>query len=95
MSKTLSDTELHTALADLTGWKQDGRSIRRSFKFADFTAAWGFMSRVALMAEKADHHPDWSNSYNKVEVALTSHDAGGVTPRDIALAKKINAALES
>ncbi|ATI40585.1 4a-hydroxytetrahydrobiopterin dehydratase [Pacificitalea manganoxidans] len=95
MSKTLSDTDLTTALADLTGWAQDGRAIHRSFKFADFPAAWGFMTRVALMAEKADHHPDWSNSYNRVEVALTSHDAGGVTERDIALAKKINAALES
>ena len=95
MSKTLSDTDLTTALADLTGWAQDGPAIHRSFKFADFTAAWGFMTRVALMAEKANHHPDWSNSYNRVEVALTSHDAGGVTERDIALAKKINAALES
>jgi 4a-hydroxytetrahydrobiopterin dehydratase len=67
----------------------DGKSIHQSFKFKTFAEAWSFMSHVALLAEKADHHPDWSNSYNKVEISLSSHDAGGVTKRDLALAKAI------
>jgi 4a-hydroxytetrahydrobiopterin dehydratase len=67
----------------------DGKSIRQSFKFKDFGEAWSFMTRIALLAEKADHHPDWSNSYNKVEISLSTHDAGGVTKRDIALAQAI------
>ena len=72
-------------------WKlaADGRSIHQSFKFKDFAEAWSFMTRVALVAEKMDHHPDWSNAYNKVEMTLSSHDAGGVTERDIKLAAAI------
>jgi 4a-hydroxytetrahydrobiopterin dehydratase len=64
----------------------------RSIRFADFNAAFGFMTRVALAAEKADHHPEWSNVYNRVEVTLTTHDAGGLTVRDVALAGLIDAA---
>jgi 4a-hydroxytetrahydrobiopterin dehydratase len=67
----------------------DGKSIHQSIKFKKFAQAWAFMTHVALLAEKADHHPDWSNSYNKVEISLSSHDAGGVTKRDIALAQAI------
>jgi 4a-hydroxytetrahydrobiopterin dehydratase len=67
----------------------DEKSIRQSFKFKNFAEAWSFMTHVALLAEKADHHPDWSNSYNKVEISLSTHDAGGVTKKDIALAKAI------
>jgi 4a-hydroxytetrahydrobiopterin dehydratase len=67
----------------------DGKSIQQSFKFKNFAQAWSFMTHVALLAEKADHHPDWSNSYNKVEISLSTHDAGGVTKKDIALAKAI------
>ena len=67
----------------------DGKSIHQAFKFKNFAEAWSFMTRVALLAEKADHHPDWSNSYNKVEISLSTHDAGGVTKRDIALAQAI------
>ncbi len=72
------------------GWQREGEEIVRAFEFADFSAAWGFMSRVALAAEAADHHPDWRNSWNLVEIRLTSHDADGLTPRDITLARTIN-----
>ncbi len=75
-----------------SGWEIDDTNIAltREFLFEDFTSAWGFMSRVALAAEKMDHHPDWSNSYNKVMIRLVSHDKGDVTDRDLALADKIN-----
>ena len=65
-------------------------AIGKSFKFADFNQAWGFMTRVALAADKADHHPEWSNVYNKVEIVLSTHDAGGVSDKDVALAKFID-----
>ena len=76
------------ALKKLKGWAQTpGRdAISKSYKFADFNAAFGFMTRVALKADKMDHHPEWSNVYNKVEVVLTTHDAGGVTDKDVELA---------
>jgi 4a-hydroxytetrahydrobiopterin dehydratase len=93
MAKTLSDAE-RAALADtLPDWALvEGRdAIRRVFKFADFSAAFGFMTRVALTAEKANHHPDWSNSYDTVTVELTSHDVGGLSSRDLRLAKAIDA----
>ena len=73
------------------GWTKDGDAITRQFKFKDFSAAWAFMSRVALAAEKADHHPEWSNVYNKVDITLTTHDTGGLTDKDTDLAKTINA----
>ncbi len=82
------------ALAELLPeWRfAEGRdAIVRSFRFADFSAAWGFMSRVALLAEKMDHHPEWSNVFNKVEILLTTHDAGGLSRRDVALAQAIDA----
>lgn len=72
-------------------WREDGAdAIARSLTFEDFNAAFGFMTRVALWADKADHHPEWSNVYNKVEVRLTTHDAGGVTDKDLALARFID-----
>jgi 4a-hydroxytetrahydrobiopterin dehydratase len=76
------------ALADLPGWSAvEGRdAIRREFRFADFNAAFGFMTRVALMADKLDHHPEWFNVYNRVEVTLATHDAGGVTDLDVEMA---------
>jgi len=65
-------------------------AIERGFKFADFSAAWGFMSRVALLAEAQDHHPEWSNTYNRVSIVLTTHDAGGLSDRDVRLAQAID-----
>ena len=87
----LTETERDEALAGLPGWAYDpGRNgIARSFKFRDFGEAFAFMSRVALEAEKADHHPDWSNVWNRVDVLLTTHSAGGVTERDVALAHRM------
>ena len=77
------------ALAELTGWRElSGRdAIAKTFTFKDFNQAFGFMTRVALTAEKMDHHPEWSNVYKTVDVTLSTHDAGGVTQKDIALAK--------
>ena len=72
------------------GWRHEGNALRREFTFADFAEAFAFMTSVADMAEAADHHPDWSNSYNKVAIALTSHDKGCVTKRDSSLAEQIN-----
>lgn len=85
--------EVQQALADLPGWRRadDPRpAIARTLAFADFNAAWGFMNRVALKAETLDHHPEWSNVYNRVEVLLTTHDAGGVTQKDLDLARFID-----
>ena len=89
---TLTDAERDDALAALTGWQacDDGKAIRRKFEFADFSEAFAFMTRVAIAAEKANHHPDWSNAYNSVDVTLTTHDAGGLTKNDVALAKAMN-----
>ena len=83
------DAAGRAALAkDLPGWSPvDGRdAITRTFRFADFNQAWGFMSRVALLAEKHDHHPEWFNVWNRVEITLSTHDAGGLSARDVALA---------
>lgn len=88
MTAKLSADARKAALAALTGWKDvPGRdAIAKSFRFADFNAAWGFMTKVALAAEKADHHPEWSNVYNRVDIVLSTHDAGGVSDKDVALA---------
>ena len=76
------------------GWETEGDALVRTFRFADFSEAWGFMSRVALVAERQDHHPDWRNVWNRVEVRLTTHDAnggaGGLTEKDRALAEAMN-----
>ena len=91
----LTDDERTAALAELSGWtlRGDGLAITRDLKFADFSEAFGFMARVALYAEKADHHPEWSNVYNRVHVTLTTHDAGGLSQRDVKMAKAIDALL--
>lgn len=88
----LDAAEREAALGELAGWTFDADSgtITRRFKFRDFSEAFGFMTRVAIAAEKANHHPDWSNSWNRVDIALTTHDAGGLTRRDVDLAKVID-----
>ena len=73
-----------------TAWTETDGCLRRDFEFADFSAAFGFMTRVALLAESMDHHPEWFNVYNKVDVRLSTHDSGSVTELDIELAKKMN-----
>jgi 4a-hydroxytetrahydrobiopterin dehydratase len=84
----LTQDELQAALKSLPGWSiaRDGAAIARSFKFSDFDAAFAFMTRAALLAAKMDHHPEWFNVYNKVDVTLSTHDADGVTKKDIELA---------
>ncbi|WP_203075144.1 4a-hydroxytetrahydrobiopterin dehydratase [Falsiroseomonas ponticola] len=81
--------------AELPHWQPaEGRdAITRRFRFRDFNEAWGFMARVALLAERQDHHPEWSNVWNRVEILLTTHDAGGLSDRDVALARAIDALL--
>ena len=87
----LTDAQRDTALAALPDWalREDGLAITRRFTFADFSEAFAFMTRVALLAEKADHHPEWANVWNRVDVTLTTHDAGGLSERDVAMAKAI------
>ncbi|GGC25407.1 putative pterin-4-alpha-carbinolamine dehydratase [Novosphingobium marinum] len=91
----LTDAERDAALDKLSGWtlRDDGLAITRSLKFSDFNEAFGFMTRVALHAEKADHHPEWFNVYNKVEITLTTHDAGGLSMRDVAMAEFIDSVV--
>ena len=92
MADRLTDTERAAALAELTAWKlTEGReAIQRSYKFANFNEAFGFMTRIAMIAEKMDHHPEWFNVYNRVDVTLATHDAGGLTSLDIKLAKAMD-----
>ena len=95
--KPLVGVERAKALHELHGWAEaKGRdAITKTYQFKSFSQAWGFMSRVALFAEKTDHHPEWSNVYGRVEVTLATHSAGGVTERDVALAKKMEALANS
>ena len=88
---TLSQTERDEALGALPGWQwqADRAGIAKSFRFADFSESFGFMTRVALLAEQADHHPEWSNVWNRVDILLTTHSDGGLTEKDIALAHAI------
>ncbi len=93
MVAKLEASERAAALRELSQWREaKGRdAIERSFKFRNFAEAWGFMSQVALLAEKQDHHPEWSNVWNRVEITLSTHDAGGLSQRDVTLAKAIDA----
>src|ERR1700733_9904635 len=90
--KKLSDSERTDALKALTGWtlQADRDAIERSIKFKDFSTAWGFMNRVALAAEAADHHPEWFNVYNRVDIVLSTHDAGGLASKDVEFGREIN-----
>ncbi len=83
---TFTDDEISAALDDLPGWSADGDAITKTYEFADFRAALEFMNRAAGPIEEADHHPEWTNVYNRVDVRLSSHDVGGVTERDAKLA---------
>ncbi len=88
----LTEADRSAALSELVSWRlQKGRdAIERSLRFADFNTAWGFMTRIALAAEKMDHHPEWSNVWNRVNIVLSTHDAGGLTQRDVSLARLID-----
>ena len=92
MSGKLSGEARKTALGRLNGWSEvkDRDAISKKFVFADFNAAFGFMTRAALIAEKMDHHPEWFNVYKTVEVTLSTHDAGGVTDKDVTLAQAMD-----
>lgn len=86
----LSDSDIDHQLASLPKWRRSGKSITRSLTFNNFVDAFSFMTRVALLAEKANHHPDWSNVYNRVDIVLSTHDAGGLTQKDFDLATAID-----
>ena len=95
MVDRLDDAGRAGLAAALPEWHMvEGRdALHRTFRFADFSAAWGFMARVALLAEAQDHHPEWSNVWNRVEIVLSTHDAGGLSARDVRLARAIDALL--
>lgn len=95
MAEKLTDTEIEEALVEIDGWVLENGKLKRDFKFASFVQAFGFMTSAAIEAEKMNHHPEWFNVYNKVNVALVTHDAGGITNLDIELAKKMNVLAES
>jgi 4a-hydroxytetrahydrobiopterin dehydratase len=90
MIAKLREDEIEAALAGVPGWTRNGDGIERRYRFGDFSHAFAFMARVALLAEKADHHPEWSNVYDRVDIRLTTHDAGGLSARDFALAAAID-----
>jgi 4a-hydroxytetrahydrobiopterin dehydratase len=96
MLKKMNPEQLDVALQSLPAWKRHGRrdAIRRQYTFDDFPQAFSFMTQVAIIAEKRNHHPEWSNVYNKVDITLTTHDAEGVTGRDIELARYADQAFE-
>ncbi len=92
MAEKLTTAARAAALAELAGWQEvEGRdAIQKSFRFTDFSEAWGFMNRTALLAEKMNHHPEWFNVYNRVEVVLTTHDCDGLSELDVKLAKAMD-----
>lgn len=97
MVEKLSDSEIENALQDLEGWtRTEGKdAIHKTFKFKNFSQAWGFMSRVALLAEKMNHHPEWFNVWNRVEVTLNTHDVGGLSENDFKMATRMNQYAQS
>lgn len=86
----LSPADVEARLEALSDWGIDQEKLYRHFVFSNFVDAWGFMSQVALLAETMNHHPEWSNVYNRVEIHLTTHDAGGISEKDFALAEQID-----
>jgi 4a-hydroxytetrahydrobiopterin dehydratase len=94
--KKFNEAEIQAALKDVSGWSssEKGGAIVKNFEFKNFRAAWTFMEDIAMEADKMNHHPEWKNAYNRVEIKLSTHDAGGITEKDIELAAFINAAEE-
>ena len=86
----IEQKQLDSFIEKNTSWTIDNKTIKKEFKFDNFIDAFGFMSKVALLSEKMDHHPDWQNTYNKVKINLTTHDKGGITSNDIKLAESID-----
>ena len=89
--KTYNEEEAQEKLSQLPGWSFKEKGIEKTFTFSDFVAAFGFMTQAAIIAEKVNHHPEWFNVYNRVEIRLSTHDAGGLTDKDFDLAKKMEA----
>lgn len=90
MTNKLTNTEIKKGLTEISGWTIDGGKLHRELVFANFIEAFSFMTSVAIIAEKQNHHPDWFNVYNKVRIHLSTHDAGGITEKDFRLATSIN-----
>ena len=91
----LDESVVSTWLADHTDWTRDGDMLKRHLTFANFRQAFGFMTQVAMIAEKLDHHPEWSNVYSRVDLAITTHDAGGLTQLDLSFAEAVEAVLST
>ena len=91
--RPLSPDEVSRLVESLDGWELDGVSLRRQLVFASFVEAFGFMAQVALVAERLDHHPNWSNVYNRVDIAITTHDAGGLTALDFEFVRRVDAVM--
>ena len=89
----LNEAEIEEKLSTVAGWELKDGKLHRELKFKNFRQAWGFMTQVALLAERADHHPEWSNVYNRVVIELTTHECNGLSGRDFELARQINAVL--
>lgn len=92
--RPLETTAIETWLSTHPDWRLQDGLLSRSLRFDGFNSAWGFMCRVALLAEQQNHHPEWGNVYDRVEIALTTHDAGGITQRDLTLAESIDGLLD-
>lgn len=90
MNQCLDDKTIAQALTKLPGWRQAGNALEQEFVFADFVEAFSFMTRVALISESLNHHPEWTNVYNRVKMRIWTHSAGGITQKDLALASAVN-----
>jgi 4a-hydroxytetrahydrobiopterin dehydratase len=93
--RKLTEQEIESALQSLAGWQVVGGKLHREYRFRDFVEAWGFMSRAALVVQQMDHHPEWFNVYHTVRVDLVTHDAGGISRRDVDLAMRLDALASS
>lgn len=93
--KRLADEDIRIGLTEIPGWSVKDGKLHCEFKFKSFVEAFGFMSQVALLAERMNHHPEWFNVYNRVQVSLATHDAGGITEKDLALARSIQALMSA